>query len=120
MKRIEIENGEVRNGYEIEELNEEAYNYAICEHARFLLEVIIDEESHYYDAVEEAERLRTPWFTMEILLEKHEQDIVDEINANNYLFDEDGELLPLQYHTKGNEIVKTLWKDKYNVKITEV
>ena len=87
--------------YEFKELSEEAQERAISDHINFEIEVAQpgDEENCWLqDSFDEAERLHTPWFLGSIIYENHKQDIIDNIELNEYLFFEDGELVPVSYY----------------------
>lgn len=56
--------------------------------------------------MDKAEEMRTPWFTADYVLEYCEKELIRDIKANKYLFNQDGDLLPVVYHTKDNKIVK--------------
>ncbi len=83
--------------YKFDELNEEAQEKAICEHIEFEIEVM-DRHSPYYECAEEMDRMQTPWFLGQVIFEKHKQDIIDNITLNEYLFFDDGNLIPLDYY----------------------
>lgn len=105
MKTIKLQNGEIRKGYDIDELCEEARNKAINDTINFEIEVM-DEDSPYYHCAEEMERMQTPWFLGEKIWSDHKVDIIETIKLN-WLFDEDGEILPLNTYTgKNNEVIK--------------
>ena len=85
--------------YHFDELSEDAQEKAISDHIDFEIEVYMDDEySYIHDSVLEAERMQTPWFLGAIIYEDHKQDIIDNIEANEYLFFEDGELVPGSYY----------------------
>jgi len=99
MKRIQAVNGYVTTGYELSDLPEDTRRKVLAEHAEFLAE--IDSED-VRPAIEEAERLLTPWFFTEIALDTCEEDIVSSIEVNEYLFDQSGDLLPITEYTDGH------------------
>jgi hypothetical protein len=41
------------------------------------------------------------------------------IDANDYLFDEDGETLPIITHYANNQIVKYTWNNKHDIEILD-
>jgi hypothetical protein len=105
MKTIKLANGEIRNGYEFDELSPELQDKAINDHIQFELEVM-GEDSPYWHCIEEMDKMKTPWFTSEKILEDHKETIIETIKLN-YLFDNEGEILPLTTYTgKNNEVVK--------------
>lgn len=85
------------NLYEIDELSRDAREKAIMDYINFEVEVM-DEESPYYGYVEEWERMQTPWFLHQVIYDKEKESIIDTIKANEYLFFENGELIPLDYY----------------------
>jgi len=108
MKTIKLSNGEIRHGYTIDDLSKEARNKALAKHIQFIIETM-NEDSIYYEAAKEMERQQTPWFLGETLFFDEREAILDEIRANYYLFDEDGELLPVSYYIKDNKVTKTVF-----------
>ena len=104
MKIIKLVNGEIRLGYEFDELTPELQMKAINDHIEFEIEVM-NEESPYYDCAVEMEKMQTPWFLGEAIYDAYKQDIIDTIKIN-YLFDDEGEILPLTTHMNGNTVVK--------------
>ena len=114
MKTIKISNGEIRKGYEFKDLSESAQTKVLQEQVKFEVE-IMDEESPYFEIAEEMENLKTPWFLESEIFHKHKQELIETIEINNYLFDEEGEILPVSYHIKGDKVVKTTYgyKDRY-------
>ena len=85
------------NLYELNELSRDAREQAIMNHINFEVEVM-DKESPYYGYVEEMERMQTPWFLHQMIYDKEKESIIDTIKANEYLFFENGELIPLDYY----------------------
>ena len=83
--------------YEFKGLNGDAQEKAIFDMIDFEID-ISQEESWLQDSFDKAEKLQTPWFTASIIYEDHKQDIIDNIEANEYLFFEDGELVPGSYY----------------------
>ena len=96
MKTIKISNGETRLGYEFKDLSEEAQNYVLSEQVNFEIE-IMDENSPYYEDALKMEKMQTPWFLNETIFFDHKDSLIETIEANNYLFDEEGEILPILY-----------------------
>ena len=116
MKTIKLVNGEIRNGYEFDELSPELQGKVIDDHIQFELE-IMHEDSPYYHCAVEMEKMKTPWFTGEKILEEYKEDIIETIKLN-YLFDNEGEILPLITYTgKNNEILKYTF-GKMNIECT--
>lgn len=99
MKRVEISNGEVRIGYELTDLSPEAYETVINDWIDGEIEMIEDEHHPYWDCQVEMEKMQTPWFLGERIWERYKDDIIETIKANEYLFDEDGEILPIVHYT---------------------
>ncbi|MDA3781152.1 MAG: hypothetical protein PF487_13145 [Bacteroidales bacterium] len=111
MKTIEINNGEVRIGYEYTDLSEDVKNKVMSDQIQFEID-IMDEDSPYYYLVLKMEKMQTPWFLGEVIFENHKNDLIETININNYLFTEDGDILPITYYTEENKIVKTVIGNK--------
>lgn len=97
--------------YEFDDLNEQAKEKVICNHIDFMLEVISYEEGtdNYRRAIDKAEEMRTPWFTGGYVYDYCKDEIIEDIKANDYLFNEKGEILPITYviNNKG-EVTQSL------------
>jgi hypothetical protein len=116
MKTIKLVNGEIRNAYEFDELSPELQDKAINDMIEFELD-IMDEDSPYYHCAKEMNEMKTPWFTGEKIYEEYKADIIETIKLN-YLFDNEGEILPLMTYTgKENEILKYTF-GKMNIECT--
>lgn len=90
MKQITI------NTYSFNELSKEAKNRAISDHIEFWLEAkLYNEENpgNFEKAINEAERMQTPWFTSSYVLDYCKDEIIEEININDYAFKSDGKLI---------------------------
>jgi len=101
MKRIEISNGEVRMGYEINDLHPEVKEGVIGSHRLFL--EYLDEEDEQYEYTDE--------------------EVIDSIEINGYLFDETGCSLPVVYHMVENKIAKTVYNigdSQYECTLTQL
>ena len=94
MKRITISNGEVRLGYELADLSPSAYDRVINDWITGEIGVM-DEDSPYFDCALEMDKMQTPWFLGECIYSKYKDDIIEAIQINEYLFDEDGDILPI-------------------------
>ena len=116
MKTLKFKNGMVLFGYEFHELDEETQNKVIYDHADFWMEtrnIEEGEESNFAMAIQKAEEMRTPWFTPSYIVDYCKDEIIEEIAINQYLFDDDGELLPVRYHVnRDNEVFKTTYGPK--------
>ena len=75
--------------YKFNELNKNAQEKAINAYIRFEVE-IMDRASPYYYLSEEMEKMQTPWFLVEVIYEKHKEEIIETIKINNYNFYKDG------------------------------
>ena len=116
-KTIKISNGEVRIGYEFDELSEEAKNKVIEKFISYAIEdthvaMCNDEDHPLIYLVHEMEEMQTPWFLGQVVWEKESDFVMGMIKDNGYLFDEDGNIIPIRYHYKGDELVKTSFGDK--------
>jgi hypothetical protein len=85
--------------YEFKELNITAQEIAIYNHIMFELETM-DNDNYFYHCVVKMENLQTPWFTSTHIYNEHKDDIIETIELNEYLFFEDGELIPVDYYPK--------------------
>lgn len=85
--------------YSFKELSEEAQETAISNQIDFEIDVAWG-NSWLQDSFDKAKKLQTPWFTPSIIYEDHKQDIIDDIEANEYLFFDDGELVPASYYNQ--------------------
>lgn len=111
MKTIKISNGEVRNGYEFSDLTEDVQFKVLNDQINFEIEVM-DEYSPYYYLAEKMKKNKTPWFLGQEIYDKHKGDLIDMINVNEYLFDEEGEMLQITRYMKDNKLVKTTYGKK--------
>ena len=124
-KKIKISNGEIRIGYEYNEPPKPIQDKIINEFIQFEIENInttieAGEEHPLSYLVDEMKRLNTPWFLGEVIWEKESKYILDIIKINEYLFDEDGVILPITRHYSGNKLIKTTYGSKeYNCIITD-
>lgn len=82
MKTIKTTDGQIFYGHELNDLDPKTREKVIQEHAEFLAE--IDEDGNYPE----------------------EAETVENIEINGYLFYDDGEIIPIVAHVKGNEIIK--------------
>ena len=80
--------------YKFNELSKKAKDRAIVEHIQFWIETIPYEEmaGNLKKAVNEAERLQTPWFTHEIVYDYCKDEVIDEIKLNDYDFTIEGNI----------------------------
>ena len=78
------------------ELNEDAQNQAISDHINFWLEIRAYEdepkESNFKKAIDRAEAMQTPWFTGSYVLDYCRDEIINEIEINEYLFTGNGKM----------------------------
>lgn len=103
MKTIKLINGEIRLGYEFDELSPEIAAKVINDTIDFEIEVM-NEDSPYYCCAVEMDKMKTPWFLGAKIYEDHKDNIVETIKLN-WLFDNEGEILPLTtYYSKDNKI----------------
>lgn len=101
MKRIEIANGEVRMGYEINDLQPEVKEGVISAHRSFM--EYLDEEDEQYEYTDD--------------------EVIDNIEINGYLFDETGCSLPVVYYMVENKIAKTVYNigdSQYECKLIQL
>lgn len=82
MKKVEI------SVYEFDELDEEVQRTVIEAYVNFLLEIVEASGEGVIPkvdaAIEKAERLRTPWFTQQIIFENMESEIKQEVRKYYY------------------------------------
>lgn len=89
MKKVTI------NLYEFEELNEDAKQKAIQEHRNFLLSVMQPNDFISGDAeYDTPEQLQKVYISEYENTESNDEPIIENIEANEYLFFADGELAP--------------------------
>ncbi|MFW6015517.1 MAG: hypothetical protein ACOCRK_03705 [bacterium] len=109
--------------YRYEELDESAKNQAIYSHIMFWIENKEYDDVNkgkYEKAIDEAYRLNTPWFLNHYIYDYCKEEIIEELKTNEYMFDKNGTLLPLQYHYNR---VGVCYKTTYTVypnKVVEV
>ena len=117
MKKIEISNGEVRIGYEYNETPKDIQDEIVNDFIQFEINTIHsavqnDEEHPLLYLVEEMEKMQTPWFLAEVIWEKEKDYILGIIEANEYLFDEEGDILPITRHYEKNKLIKITYGSK--------
>lgn len=113
MKIIKIRSGEIRHGYELEELTPAIQEQVIAEHIEFEISIMGDDKDHpYMYLAEEMERMKTPWFLSSEIYRKHKADIIDSIKINEYLFDKKGEMLPILRTYEKNKLIKTEFEEE--------
>ena len=117
MKVLHLANGEVRNAYEFDDFNDEIKEKILGDQIDFEIEVMT-EDSQYYYLAEEMERMQTPWFLAEAILEKHKDDLIETIKINEYYYDRHGKMHPVTCHVnKQNKI----WKTEFDgVEVTKI
>ena len=76
--------------YRFRELQEGERNKAINNYINGLLEILPYENHPWKDAIDEAERLHTPWFTSAIVWERYQGDILEALEEYEYC--EDGSI----------------------------
>jgi hypothetical protein len=76
--------------YQFGELSKAAQDQALCDWIEILMEGEFPEDSPYYPAVIEMERMGTPWFLGETLFHDYRQYLIEDIEANEYNFTKDG------------------------------
>lgn len=109
MKQIKISNGEVRKGYEFKDLSEDAKFKALNDQIQFEIEVM-NENSPFFEAAQKMQKMQTPWFLAETLFHDYKPQLIENIEINEYLFDEDGDMLHITRHIgKNNELIKTTY-----------
>ena len=122
MKKLTLSNGEIRIGYEFNDLSEEAKEKANNDTISFLLDTYDEElaSGNMIKAVNKSEKMQTPWFAGEYVWEYCKEEIKEMLEINRYLFNDEGEILPIMYHmNKNNEVSKiTYGKKEYEVQIT--
>ena len=82
--------------YEFEELSEEAKKRVINDHIQFWCECReynSENKGNFEKAVDEAERMLTPWFVGQYIAEYCMNEIIEDIKLNKYLFYKDGSLI---------------------------
>jgi len=88
--------------YEFDELSQRAQNKAVSDHINFVIDAM-DKSSLFYHCVIEMEHMQTPWFLPSCINEAHKEDIIKMIKNNNYMFFENGELVPVDFYPKKGE-----------------
>jgi hypothetical protein len=78
--------------YKFNELTPQAQEKAICDHINFEIEVMT-QDSYLWEYALEMERMQTPWFLGEYIYEKAKELIIETIEANEYEFTENGNLI---------------------------
>ena len=105
MKKIYAANGDIITAYELDDLQGDAYDRVITWWLTTEVQ-IMDERSPLWYLVAKMERLHTPWFLAQAIWDEQKEYVIENIKLNHYLFDEDGEVLPVTYlHKKDGTIV---------------
>ena len=80
--------------YKFDELSEDAKQFAIEETINFILECFDYEEQseNIQKAIDEAEKMRTPWFTGSYVWDYAEEEVLSLCQNNEYT--KDGRLFP--------------------------
>lgn len=78
--------------YKFNELHEDSKRKAINELIQFEIENMNEQHPLYTYALE-MERMKTPWFLAEVLLEKEKDWFIETLEANDYDFLKDGTIV---------------------------
>lgn len=93
-----------------EELTEEAKRVAIEDHRNFELGIMQPDDyisgDPEYDTEEELQKIYDREYNYYLM---NDEPIIENIEANNYLFFEDGTLAHCTTHIQGNKVVKTVF-----------
>lgn len=90
----------VIKGYSFDELSKESKEKAINDHIQFWMDTRRYDKEHkgnYEKAIDEAEKMMTPWFTPSYIHEYCLEELLEEIRINEYIFDYQGYILPRRY-----------------------
>ncbi len=77
--------------YKYDELSSEAKQVALYDQVKFEVDVM-DEHSPYWKYAVEMEKMQTPWFIYEAILDKEGESIEDGIRANGFYFLPNGKI----------------------------
>jgi len=111
MKTIKISNGEVRIGHEFKDLSPEIQEKVLCNWIEDEIQYM-DEDSEWYDLAVKMDNNGTPWFLAQEIYHRHKNDVIETIEINDYLFEEDGEFMPVMHHYNKNQFVKNTYGKK--------
>lgn len=95
--------------YAFNELSKDAQHKALCDQCSFWInDKQYDEvnKGNFEKAIDAAERMKTPWFIGNYVVDYCKDELINEININEYLYDETGEMYPLNYYMNNNQIQK--------------
>jgi hypothetical protein len=111
MKTLVMPDNEI-TAYEFDDLAPDIQDDIICSEIDFYLECIPYEDMPptMQAACDKAEKMQTPWFTGSYIFDDCRDLLVEGINLNNYLFDENGKMLPVKYYTKGDQVERVVWQ----------
>jgi len=75
--------------YDFDELTEKAKNFAINEQIEFMMETTDYEQgsAEFKKAIDEADNMRTPWFTGEYIWEHCKDEILEELKKFEFFGD---------------------------------
>lgn len=88
-------------GYELKDLSKESIEKVLNEHISFWIDSRVynhENKGNYEKAVDKAESMNTPWFLPEYIYDYCKDELILDIQINDYLFNKDGDLLPITYH----------------------
>ena len=83
--------------YRFDELSQDAQDRAVSDQIDFEIEVM-DEDSWLWPCVMKMREMQTPWFLGSYIWENHREDIIHNIQDNEYLYFKNGELIPREYY----------------------
>jgi hypothetical protein len=75
--------------YQFNELSKEAQEFALGEQTKFEV-MAMTEESPFYGAVLEMEKMQTPWFLEQTIFHEYREQLIDAIESNEYEFYQNG------------------------------
>ena len=99
-------------GFDFEELTEGAKLRAINDRISSMVECVEYEEGteNFKRAIDKAESMRTPWFVGSYIYDYCKEEIIETIKINEYLFNIEGDLLPVTCHVRQVEGTKAQWE----------
>lgn len=99
-------------GYEFSDLRPEAREKVINDTIAFWIETReydAKNPRNFEKAIDESNRMHTPWFVGSYIYDYCKQELEEELEANDYIYDEGGEIFPL-YHHGSNKVTLSISK----------
>ncbi len=91
--------------FEFKDLPEQIQEKVLCQYVNSYIntkDYDRNNKGNYEKAIDEAQKMRTPWFLTGYIYDYCKEEMIKEIEINKYLFDEEGKMFPINYYYKDN------------------